>query len=106
MDVPRLSILLVLLLPAELLAQAPPCKSLTPFAAPDATGQWNRIATPIGTISRGRPAHRVQDGVVAQGRPQRLQGKFAYGRTDKDLKREDVQVFVLDRPPCGRWRLE
>lgn len=41
--------------------------------------------------------------MVGVGRPQVLIGKFAYGPFDKDLKDEDVDVFLQREPPCGAW---
>jgi hypothetical protein len=38
-----------------------------------------------------------------EGAQQLLIGKFAYGPFDKDLKGEDVEVFVQLSPPCGPY---
>lgn len=45
--------------------------------------------------SAGRPSHRGRDVLVAEGEPQVLEAKLAYGVVDKDLSDEDVDVHVL-----------
>ena len=40
-----------------------------------------------------------------EGAPRLLVAKFAYGLVDKDLKGEDVAIFVQEDAPCGPWRL-
>jgi hypothetical protein len=50
----------------------------------------------------GPPNHRGRDAFVVEGEPQWILAKFAYGLLDKDLKDEEVDVFV--EPACaGAW---
>jgi hypothetical protein len=46
--------------------------------------------------------HRGRDLVVVEGEDQWIIGKFAYGLTDKDLKGEEVDIYV-ERGCAGRW---
>jgi hypothetical protein len=64
---------------------------------------WRHDRTGLLTVTQGRPNHRAADMVVAEGDRQVLSAKFAYGPADKDLEDEDVDVYVLDDPPCGKW---
>lgn len=80
-----------------------PC-SPRPFAPSGPKSAWRHSATALLVVTQGAPNHRGQDVIVNPGAPQLLIGKFAYGAFDKDLKGEDVEVFVQDAPPCGEWR--
>ncbi|MFO0643989.1 MAG: phosphatidylinositol transfer protein [Polyangiaceae bacterium] len=51
-------------------------------------------------IAASRPNHRARDRIVAVGEPQWIIGKFAYGKLDRDLCREEVEVAA--RPEGGR----
>ncbi|PKN55183.1 MAG: hypothetical protein CVU56_22585 [Deltaproteobacteria bacterium HGW-Deltaproteobacteria-14] len=76
-----------------------------PFTPQGPTEDWDHgIQTPI-TLAFGDPNHRGQDVVVKVGEPQLLIGKFAYGFIDKDLKEENVEVWIQRDPPCGAWEL-
>lgn len=50
----------------------------------------------------GEPNHRGRDQIFVEGHPQTLIGKFAYGLFDKDLKGEEVDIFV-ERGCSGAW---
>jgi phosphatidate phosphatase PAH1 len=50
----------------------------------------------------GGPHHRGRDAIYTAGEPQWIIGKFAYGMSDKDLKDEEVDVW-LDRGCGGAW---
>jgi phosphatidate phosphatase PAH1 len=50
----------------------------------------------------GKPNHRGRDQIVVEGAPQWVIGKFAYATNDKDLKDEEVDVFV-ERGCAGAW---
>jgi hypothetical protein len=54
-------------------------------------------------VTQGSPRHRAQDVVAPVGAEALLIGKFAYGKLDKDLKREPVRVLVQSDVPCGPW---
>jgi hypothetical protein len=47
----------------------------------------------------GPAQHRGRDQFLAQGAPQWVLAKFAYGTTDKDLSDEDIDVYLLR--DCG-----
>lgn len=80
--------LLPLLMALSLAAPPEPPILKQPAAA------WRHRRTPFLVLGSGAPNHRGQDVVVAQGAPQVLNAKFAYGLIDKDLKDEDVAVYV------------
>ena len=83
----------------------PTCTQPTPFAPGLARTHWRRRRTTLFTVTQGAANHRGQDIVVGPADPQLLIAKMAYGPFDKDLKGEDVSVFLHDAPPCGPWRL-
>jgi phosphatidate phosphatase PAH1 len=62
---------------------------------------WAERSTDL-VVEFGRAAHRAQDQIVAQGAPQQVIAKFAYGRVDKDLKGEWVDIYAR-RTRCGPW---
>ena len=80
----------------------PPCPEPVVFEPDGEPTGWKHTSTRLFTVTQGKANHRGQDVVVAGG-PQRLIGKFAYGVLDKDLKQEDVEVFIQPDPPCGEW---
>jgi phosphatidate phosphatase PAH1 len=53
-------------------------------------------------VASGSPHHRGRDAIYTVGQAQWIIGKFAYGTNDKDLKDEDVDVW-LDRGCGGAW---
>ncbi|MCU0693679.1 MAG: hypothetical protein MUF54_20005, partial [Polyangiaceae bacterium] len=77
-------------------APAPFCDAPLPYVSP-ARGfrsLWSTIT------ARGRQArHRGRDLILVSGQPQWVLGKFAYGAIDKDMHREDVEVYILR--DCG-----
>jgi hypothetical protein len=75
-----------------------------PFVPPGPKTAWKHTATGLLVVTQGAANHRGQDVIVTPGSPQILIGKFAYGSFDKDLKGEEVEVFLQDAPPCGEWR--
>jgi hypothetical protein len=70
----------------------------TPHApTTEATGPALRHRRSKLVLAAGAPRHRVRDVLVAEGDPQIVEAKFAYGLTDLDLKDEYVVVDV-ERP--------
>lgn len=59
---------------------------------------WNHLASSI-TAAAGFPNHRGRDLLLNPGDPQWVIAKFAYGLLDKDLKDEEVDLFLLR--DCG-----
>jgi hypothetical protein len=84
------------------LGKADRCAEATPFVSTSAPVGWNHLGNII-VANQGAPNHRGQDVIVGEGEPQVLIAKFAYGLIDKDLKGEDVEVFIQEDPPCGAW---
>jgi phosphoserine phosphatase len=84
----------------------PDAGACAPLAfAPEGDPQgWHHDLEAALAILQGPANHRGQDVVAREGDPELLIGKFAYGLADKDLKDEDVEVFVQDDAPCGDWR--
>ncbi len=78
-----------------------PRPRVTTVAAPDAppdtpdTTRRFRHRRSRFVVSAGKPSHRGRDVLVAEGEPQDLEAKIAYGVVDKDLHDEDVDVFLL-----------
>jgi len=83
-------------------ATALSCTTPTPFEAPGTVSKWRHKRSRI-TAKLGSPRHRGRDTLVFEGEAQALIGKFAYGKTHKDLKDEKVDIFVQKTPPCGPW---
>ena len=81
------------------------CETPRPFTPPETTAPWRDPERAERTRAFGPPNHRGRDAIVVAGAPQLLIGKFAYGVADKDLKGEEVDVYVQDDTPCGEWRL-
>lgn len=66
---------------------------------PGAEADWRHsIESPIVVFS-GSANHRGRDLFLNQGDDQWIIGKFAYGLADKDLKDEDVDIYLLR--DCG-----
>ncbi|MBI5496019.1 MAG: phosphatidylinositol transfer protein [Deltaproteobacteria bacterium] len=79
---------------------APACDAAPPD--PGAAAAWRHdIASPI-IVATGSPNHRGRDLLLNPGDPQWVIAKFAYGLTDKDLKDEDVDLYLL-RSCAGAW---
>lgn len=75
----------------------PACDAPPP--APGAKGSWNHaIESPL-IVAAGSPNHRGRDLFLNPGDAQWIIGKFAYGLVDKDLKDENVDVYLLR--DCG-----
>lgn len=73
--------------------------------APAVTGAaWRHTGSRVAA-ALGDPRHRAADVVAAAGAPVTLTGKFAYGKVDKDLEGEPIQVFVTDAGGCTARRL-
>jgi len=62
---------------------------------------WRHFTSNLITLA-GSPNHRGRDQIVVQGEPQWIIGKFSYGLSDKDLKDEDVDIY-LERGCAGGW---
>ena len=88
--------------PASAAAEQGTCESPPPLPERTSKG-WRRNRTALLTVTQGPANHRGQDVVVAVGEPQTLNAKLAYGPYDKDLKHEDVEVFIQREPPCSAW---
>jgi phosphatidate phosphatase PAH1 len=82
----------------------PVCEAIA-FAPQGEKVKWKHKRTRLFTVKGKEPNHRGQDVVVQAGREQILIAKFAYGRIDKDLKDELVEVYVQREPPCGAWEM-
>lgn len=73
-------------------------------AAPPDPGEpipWNRLSSYL-IAGAGSPNHRGRDLYLTPDDPQWILGKFSYGLTDKDLKGEQVDVYLL-RGCSGAW---
>ncbi|WP_437593289.1 lipin/Ned1/Smp2 family protein [Sorangium sp. So ce1000] len=73
-------------------------------AAPPDPGEelaWNHPSSYL-IAGAGSPNHRGRDLYLAPDDPQWIIGKFAYGLTDKDLKDERVDIYLL-RGCGGAW---
>jgi phosphatidate phosphatase PAH1 len=70
----------------------PACDDMPPD--PGATEEWNSSLTPVLTTSQGSPRHRGRDLFLNPGDEQWVLAKFAYGPADKDLKGENVDVYL------------
>ncbi len=94
--------LVVLVLGGPQLAVAEECMKEPPSQV--AAG-FKHKRTSLFVTSQGAARHRGQDVLVVPGQPQWLIAKFAYGQMDKDLKDEQVDIYVQRQPPCGEWTL-
>jgi phosphatidate phosphatase PAH1 len=96
------------LLPAMPSAAGPPAAPAATQAAP-AAAQPAAPAAPRAfrhnrsrfIAASGDPCHRGRDQIVVAGEPQWLIAKFAYGPEDKDLKDEEVAIFVEPHGSAG-----
>ncbi|WP_437819044.1 lipin/Ned1/Smp2 family protein [Sorangium sp. So ce1078] len=86
--------------PAFTLCDLPPSCDATP-PDPGEELAWNHTSSYIITVA-GSPNHRGRDLYLSADEPQWIIGKFAYGLTDKDLKGERVDIYVL-RGCSGAW---
>lgn len=78
-------------------APIPACDTAPPAAGP--AEPWNHgITSPI-IVATGAPNHRGRDLFLNPGDPQWIIAKLAYGLSDKDLKDEKVDVYLLR--DCG-----
>jgi hypothetical protein len=85
--------------PAPVAAACPPRPACDapppPLAAPRPfRHKRSHLVTALGPAQ-----HRGRDQFLAQGAPQWVLAKFAYGTTDKDLSDEDIDVYLLR--DCG-----
>ena len=64
--------------------------------------KWNHSVSSPLIVASGFANHRGRDFFFAPGDPQWVIGKFAYGLSDKDLKEEEVDVYLL-RNCSGSW---
>lgn len=79
------------------------CAAPIPFKAPGKPAGWRHTSTGLLVVTQGPANHRAQDVVVTTSAASVLIGKFADGPLDKDLKGEDVEVYLQQVPPCGPW---
>jgi hypothetical protein len=77
----------------------PPCEGPAPDPGPKR--KWNHTTSSI-TSTLGSPNHRGRDLFLTPGQDQWIIGKFAYGLNDKDIKDEEVDVY-LQRGCSGPW---
>jgi hypothetical protein len=85
--------------------QSTGCSEPTPFAPGGQPSDWRHTSTKLFTVTAGSANHRGQDVIAEEGSQPVLIGKFAYGLVDKDLKDEDVEIYIQPSPPCGEWQL-
>jgi hypothetical protein len=79
----------------------PACDAAPP--PPGAKIDWKHTSSSL-TVLAGAPNHRGRDLMLAPGDEQWILGKFTYGVIDKDLKDEQVDVWLLR--DCGSsWEL-
>jgi hypothetical protein len=79
----------------------PSCDAAPP--APGARVRWNHTLSAV-TVALGKPNHRGRDLFLNPDDPQWAIAKFSYGIFDKDLKDEQVDVYLLRG--CGdTWEL-
>lgn len=81
----------------EVTEQAERC-SASPTDPPYEKRRWNNWVSNL-VVRSGPFSHRGRDAFFVANQPQWVLGKFAYGTVDKDLKGEDVDVFV--QVGCG-----
>ncbi len=74
-----------------------------PLPDPGPAESWRHTSSELIVLS-GSPNHRLRDMFYLPGDEQWLIGKFSYGLVDKDLKDEDVDVWV-QRDCTGPWEL-
>lgn len=88
---------------ASELGSLPMCvaqSSCTGGAGPRLEGRtsWRHFSSRLIVLA-GSANHRGRDQVVVAGTTPTIVGKFAYGLADKDLKDEDVDIFL--QQGCG-----
>ncbi len=77
---------------------SPPPACDAPPPDPGPSVDWNHLTSSV-VVASGAPAHRGRDLFLNPGDTQWIIGKFAYGLIDKDLKDEQVDVWLLR--DCG-----
>jgi hypothetical protein len=75
------------------------CDAAAP--APGPAREWNHWSSTLVTAA-GAANHRGRDLFLNPGEPQWVIAKFAYGLIDKDLKDEEVDIYLL-RDCAGSW---
>ncbi|MGK4005516.1 phosphatidylinositol transfer protein [Sorangium sp. So ce1036] len=85
--------------PGALCDPLPACDT----APPDPGDQlpWNHVSSYL-IAGAGAPNHRGRDLYLTPDDPQWIIGKFSYGLSDKDLKDEQVDIYLL-RDCSGAW---
>jgi hypothetical protein len=79
----------------------PACDAAPPDPGPAV--DWAHVGSYV-TVAAGEANHRGRDLILSSGDPQWVLAKFAYGLIDKDLKDEQVDVYLLR--DCGTtWEL-
>jgi hypothetical protein len=81
-------------------ALRPACDGLPP--PPGGKRSWRHTTSSV-TAALGSPRHRGRDLFLLEGAQTWLIAKFAYGTADKDIKDEDVDVW-LQRGCSGPWK--
>jgi phosphatidate phosphatase PAH1 len=89
--------------PPATIASCAPMPACNAAATPalGATRDWEHTTSSL-VVASGSPQHRGRDAIYTVGEAQWIIGKFAYGTSDKDLKDEDVDIW-LDRGCGGAW---
>lgn len=82
-------------------APPPACDAPPPPPGPEL--DWEHFSSNAVELA-GDPNHRIRDMFYVPGETQWILGKFAYGTVDKDLKDEQVDVYLL-RNCEGAWEL-
>jgi len=77
----------------------PACDASPPDPGPER--EWKHTTSSVIAWS-GDPNHRGRDLFLNPGDEQWILGKFAYGLTDKDMKDEEVDIYLL-RGCQGDW---
>ncbi|WP_437281930.1 phosphatase domain-containing protein [Sorangium sp. So ce375] len=85
--------------PGAFCAPPPACDAAPPDPGEELA--WNHPSSYL-IAGAGSPNHRGRDLYLTPDDPQWIIGKFAYGITDKDLKDERVDIYVL-RGCDGAW---
>lgn len=78
---------------------SPVCNAAPPNSGPER--EWKHWDSSVIALS-GSPNHRGRDLFLNPGDQQWVIGKFAYGAVDKDMKDEEVDLYLL-RGCTGSW---
>lgn len=85
----------------QVAVQATGCSVAAP-PAPAAQRSWRHSLVSRAVVASGAAHHRGRDAFYAAGDDQWVLAKIAYGLVDKDLKGEEVDIYV-QRGCAGAW---